>query len=137
MANLATLKGSTNADVTSPTATLFAPNPKYQYTLAADYTQPVGYGLVGFVGANYFHTARYDGSATPSHDPLRAIPAHSNLGARIGVGSDTGRWRFEVIGNNLENNYYPLFSFNIPPLMTQVRFPNEPLTVMARLTVNF
>ncbi|TMG80454.1 MAG: TonB-dependent receptor [Betaproteobacteria bacterium] len=130
MANLATLTGSTNS-----LATQFAPNPKYQYTLAADYTQPVGYGLVGFIGANYFHTARYEGSAT--HDPLRAVPAHSNLGARIGVGSDNGRWRFEVIGNNLENNYYPLFSFNIPPLMTQVRFPNEPLTVMARLTVNF
>jgi iron complex outermembrane recepter protein len=130
MANLATLTGSTNS-----LATQFAPNPKYQYTLAADYTQPIGYGLVGLIGANYFHTARYEGSAT--HDPLRAIPAHSNLGARIGVGSDNGRWRFEVIGNNLENNYYPLFSFNIPPLMTQVRFPNEPLTVMARLTVNF
>ena len=130
MANLATLKGSTNSS-----ATLFAPDPKYQYTLAADYTQPVGYGLVGFIGANYFKTAKYEGSAT--HDPLRVVPAHSNLGARIGVGSETGRWRFEVIGNNLENNYYPLFSFNIPPLMTQVRFPNEPLTVMARLTVNF
>ncbi|HEU0038096.1 MAG TPA: TonB-dependent receptor, partial [Verrucomicrobiae bacterium] len=130
MANLATLKVSTNSS-----ATLFAPDPKYQYTLAADYTQPVGYGLVGFVGANYFKTAKYEGSAT--HDPLRLVPTHSNFGARIGVGSETGRWRFEVIGNNLENNYYPLFSFNIPPLMTQVRFPNEPLTVMARLTVNF
>ena len=130
MANLGTLRGSTNSSTT-----MFAPDPKYQYTLGADYTRPVGYGLLGFVGANYFKTAKSEGAAT--HDPLRVIPAHSNLGARIGVASETGRWRFEVIGNNLQNQYYPLFSFNIPGLSTQVRFPNEPLTVMARLTVNF
>src|SRR5205823_13455882 len=33
LANVATLKGSTNSSTT-----LFAPDPKYQYTLAADYT---------------------------------------------------------------------------------------------------
>ena len=90
---------------------------------------------MGFAGVNYFKTAKYEGSAT--HDPRRVVPAHSTLGARVGVASDTGRWRFEVIGNNLQNEYYPLFSFNIPPLSTQVRFPNEPLTVMARFTFNF
>jgi iron complex outermembrane receptor protein len=130
LANVATLKGSTNSETT-----LFAPDPKYQYTLAADYTRGIGYGLLGFVGVNYFKTARYEGSAT--HDPLRVVPAHSNLGARIGIGSDTGSWRIEVLGNNLEDKYYPLFSFNIPPLMTQVRFPNEPRTIKARLVVNF
>ena len=130
IANLGTLNGSTNSSTT-----MFAPNPKYQYTLAADYTQSIGYGLRGFVGANYFHTEKFEGAAT--HDPLRRIPAHSNLGARVGIASETNRWKFEVIGNNLTNETYPLFSFNIPPLSTQVRFPNEPLTVMARITVNF
>jgi len=130
IANVATLHGSTNS-----TTTLFAPDPRYQYTLAADYAHSVGYGLQAFAGVNYFRTAQYQGSTT--HDPFRLVPAHYNLGARVGVSSESGRWKFEVIGNNLTEETYPLFSFNIPALSTQVRFPNEPRTVMARLTFNY
>ena len=128
-ANLGTLRGSTNS-----AATLFAPNPKFQYTIGFNYAQPIG-GLVWSVGSNFFHTAKYDGS--PLHDPLRVVPAYSNLGARIGMASMNGSWKLELIGNNLQDKYSPLFSFNIRPLSTQVRFPNDPRTVNLKLTYNY
>jgi iron complex outermembrane receptor protein len=127
--------GSTLIGSTSSLATQFAPGAHWQYTLAADYEHPIGWGLNGFAGVNYYRTARTEGAAT--HDPLRAIPEYGNLGAHIGVADPKRRWRFEVLGNNLEDNYYPLFSFNIPPLGTQVRFPNVPRTVLARFSVSF
>ena len=129
-ANVATLNGHTNSDTI-----LSAPNAKYQFTVGFDFTQPVGNGLSWFASSNYFRTAMYDGST--QHDPLRAIPAHYILGARVGLQSDNGRWKLELIGNNLTNRYYPLFGFNIPPLQTQVRFPNDPRTVNLKLTLNF
>ncbi|MCX7176524.1 MAG: TonB-dependent receptor [Proteobacteria bacterium] len=128
-ANLGTLDGSTNS-----TATMFAPNPKQQYTVGFDFAQPAG-GLVWSVGGNYFHTAQSDGAAT--HDPLRVLPAHSNLGGRIGVAGGGGKWKLELIGNNLKNDYWPMFGFNIPPLQTQVRYPNDPRTVNLKLTLNY
>ncbi len=133
-ANLGTLKG----EITSTTAAqpfMFAPDPKYTYTLGFDYTRPAGNGLSWFVGANNFKTAAYN--LANNHDPLRVIPAHSNLGARVGLASDNGRWKLELIGNNLRNDYWPIFAFNIPPLGTQVRMPNAPRTVNLKLTLNY
>lgn len=128
-ANVGTLDGRTNSGVTR-----FAPNPKQQYTVGFDFAQPVG-GLVWSLGGNYFHTARSEGAAT--WDPLRVLPAHSNLGARIGVAGGGGKWKLELIGNNLKNDYWPMFGFNIPGLQTQVRYPNDPRTVNLKLTLNY
>lgn len=129
-ANLGTLTGDTNSSTV-----LFAPNPKYQYTVGFDYARSAGNGLSWFISSYFFRTAKYDGSS--EHDPLRLIPAHSNLGARVGLQSDNGRWKLELIGNNLNNDYYPLFGFNIPALQTQVRFPNDPRTIKLKFTLNF
>jgi len=128
-ANLGTLDGSTNS-----LATRLAPNPKQQYTVGFDFAQPAG-GLVWSVGGNYFHTARSEGGGT--WDPLRVLPEHSSLGGRVGVAGGGGKWKLELIGNNLKNDYWPMFGFNIPSLQTQVRYPNVPRTVNLKLTLNY
>lgn len=129
-ANLGTLNGSTNS-----TATLFAPNPKYQATLGFNYSQPTVNNLNWFVGANYFRIAPYD--ASTQHDPFRLIPSYSLVGARVGIAASDERWKLELSGTNLQNTYTPMFGFNIPGLNTQVRYPNDPRLLKLKLTVNY
>ncbi len=133
-ANLGTLRGEITS-TNSPPPFLFAPDPKYNYTVGFDYTRPAGNGMNWFVGANNFKTASYN--LANNHDPLRVIPAHSNLGARVGLASDNGRWKLELIGNNLRNAYWPVYVFDIPSLGAQVRAPNNPRTVFLKLTLNY
>jgi len=128
-ANLGTIDGHTNS-----TTVNFAPNPKHQSTVGFDFAQPAG-GLVWSVGGSYFNTAEYDTSGDWA--ALRRVPAHSLLGGRIGVAGSGGKWKLELIGNNLKDDHWHLFSFNIPSLQTQVRFPNEPRTVNLKLTLNY
>ncbi len=125
-ANGGTLHGSTNSTVNA-----FVPNAKAQATVGFDYAGATVSGLKWFIGSNYFRTAGYDLSA--ALDPLRRVPAHGDLGARIGVASDDGSWKLELGGTNLLNDYWPVFSFNIPKLFT-VRTPNQPRTVTLKLS---
>jgi iron complex outermembrane receptor protein len=127
-ANLGLLHGSTNSEVNK-----FVPNANYQYSVGADYNGRATSKLNWFIGANYFHTAGYDLSA--ALDPLRRVAAHGDLGARIGLASEDGTWKLELSGTNLLNDYWPVFSFNIPNLFT-VRTPNQPRTFALRLSFN-
>lgn len=127
-ANAGILRGSTNSAVYK-----FVPNAKYQYAAGFDYSQSAGAGRYWFVGSNYFRTAAYDISLF--HDPLRRVPAHGDLGARLGLARDDGKWKVELVGSNLLNDYWPTFSFVIPPL-TSMRVPNTPRLVSLKLTLN-
>ncbi len=127
-ANAGVLRGSTDSATNA-----FVPNAKYQYSVGGDYTGPAVAGLNWFIGSNYFRTAAYDLSA--ALDPLRRVAAYGNLGARIGVGSEDGKWKVALSGTNLLNDYWPVFSFNIPRLFT-VRTPNQPRTVSLTLSFN-
>lgn len=133
-ANLGTLKGEITKTNAAPPF-MFAPDPKYTYSFGFDYKRSAGNGLNWFLGANNFKTASYN--ISNAHDPFRTIPAYSNLGARVGLGSDNGRWKLELIGNNLRNDYWPGWVFNIPALGTQERTPNAPRTVDLKLTFNY
>lgn len=126
-ANAGTLRGSTNSDTTK-----FVPNPKLQYSVGFDFSSAAGAGRTWFVGSSYFHTDAYDISA--ALDPRRRVPAHGDLNARIGLEADDGKWRVELAGSNLLNDYWPVFSFNIPPL-TSIRVPNTPRLVSLKVTL--
>jgi iron complex outermembrane receptor protein len=127
-ANAASLHGSTDSSVNH-----FVPNAKYQYTVGLDLDGALSPTLNWFVGTSYFRTAAYDISAVL--DPLRRVPAHGDLGARAGLASSDGKWKLELTGSNLLNDYWPVFSFNIPNLFT-VRTPNQPRTFSLRLSFN-
>jgi len=128
-ANVSTMNGDTNSATIA-----FVPNAKYQGTAGFNYTQSMNNGLSWFLGGNYFKTAAYDVST--ALDPLRKVAAHGNLGARAGLSSDNNRWKLELVGSNLNNDYWPAFSFNIPGLF-QERSPNDPRLISLKLTVNY
>ena len=126
-ANAGTLRGSTNSATTN-----FVPNPKYQYSVGFDYSGPAAAGRSWFIGSNYFRTAAHD--LAINLDPRRRVPAYGNLAGRVGMEADGGKWRIELVGSNLLNDYWPTFSFNIPPL-TSIRIPNTPRLVSLKLTL--
>ncbi|MCX7174665.1 MAG: TonB-dependent receptor [Proteobacteria bacterium] len=128
-ANFSTMTGDTNSRTIA-----FVPNAKYQGTVGFNNLQPLGNGLSWFLGGNYFKTAAYDIST--ALDPLRRVAAHGSLGGRVGVQSDNGRWKAELIGSNLNNDYWSAFSFNIPGLF-QSRSPNAPRLISLKLTMNY
>lgn len=125
-ANASTLDGKTDSSTFH-----FVPNAKYQYAAGVDFNGQAGPVMNWFFGVNYFRTASYNVST--ALDPMRQVDGYGNLGARAGLASSDGKWKLELVGANLLDDYWPVFSFNIPRLFT-VRTPNQPRTISLKLS---
>ena len=73
-------------------------NPKWQWTIGAEYQRPMGPDLTGHAGLSWHYTGvRYaDFQAGASQDRL---PAYSQIDAHLGV--DVGHFRIDAFGHNL------------------------------------
>jgi iron complex outermembrane receptor protein len=85
---------------------------KWKASFAAIYERPIGHGLEFNASADYGWRDRYNASATG--DPNTLIDSYGILGATIGIGSETDRWKLAVWGKNLTDKRYPSALFGTP-----------------------
>lgn len=97
--------------------------PKWQLTGDAEYSFPVG-GLEGYVGASVSY--RSSAFANFGELPELLIKDYALLGVRAGLGDADNRWRVQIWGQNITNEYY---STNIGRQVdTLTRFAGMPAT---------
>jgi Outer membrane receptor proteins, mostly Fe transport len=111
----------------------FLYSPKKSGSLTALYNRELSADLGLQVAVN----ARWqdDTHADLEGDPRFKVDAYGLLNASVGVQSLDDRWRFQVWGRNLTNEYYwTAVSSNANVV---VRFPGQPRTYGASLTYNF
>jgi iron complex outermembrane receptor protein len=85
--------------------------PKNKFTLTADYSHPFG-GIDGFVSMDtvYKSAIRFG----PTGDDRFIYPSHWNVGARLGVRSQSGAWSVALFARNLTNEHEPITLFGGP-----------------------
>jgi iron complex outermembrane receptor protein len=85
--------------------------PKNKFTLTADYSHPIG-SLNGFVSMDtvYKSAIRFG----PTGDDRFIYPSHWNLGARLGLRSESGSWSVALFARNLTNEHEPITIFGGP-----------------------
>ena len=75
-------------------------SPENQFSVTLDSRTPVAGGrFMLFANVSYSWVDDYFTGAT--NDPDLVVPSHDVLGARAGLESGSGRWRFELWGSNL------------------------------------
>lgn len=79
--------------------------PRWVGLVSADYERPMGYGLNGFVAANYYYrsTVFY----TAAHDPRTRVGGLGILGGSVGIETDDGHIRASVFARNLLDKRFP------------------------------
>jgi iron complex outermembrane receptor protein len=85
---------------------------KWKTSFAAVYERPIGHGLELSASADYGWRDGYNASATG--DSNTQIDSYGVLGATIGVGSETDRWKLAVWGKNLTDERFPSALFGTP-----------------------
>jgi iron complex outermembrane receptor protein len=75
---------------------------KWSYTLAANYSHPVGNGKMLELNGNLFRK----GSALSTVDPLTRIPAYTLVNGNIGIAAEDGSWKISVFARNLFDKYF-------------------------------
>lgn len=82
----------------------FPNTPKWQIVGDAQYDFPLAGSLNGFVGGNISY--RSSSFAAFGEAPLYALESYTLVDLRAGVESADGRWRAQVWGRNITNEYY-------------------------------
>ncbi|MFC3070573.1 TonB-dependent receptor [Phenylobacterium soli] len=111
----------------------FLYSPKYQYALTAIWSHDLGNGL-GLQAAinDRWQSKSY---ADPNGGPLYVLPSYSLVNASVGIHAQNDRWELQLWGRNLGDKYYwTAVSSNANVV---VRFPGQPRTYGASLTVKF
>ncbi len=86
--------------------------PFWSTTGSANWEQPVGSGLTGFVNINFrFNSDMNTGS---NLDPNKDQSSYMVWNGRIGLGPDDKRWQFELWGRNLFDREYVQVVFDAP-----------------------
>lgn len=86
--------------------------PKVSVSLAGNYERPIGTGLTFKTNV----TAKYLSDYNTGSDlhPSKAQEAYTLVNARIGIGSENGRWMLEAWAQNLTDQDYLQVGFNGP-----------------------
>jgi iron complex outermembrane receptor protein len=86
--------------------------PKVSVSLAGNYETPIGAGLMFKTNV----TAKYLSDYNTGSDlhPSKAQEAYTLVNARIGIGSESGRWMLEAWAQNLTDQDYLQVGFNGP-----------------------
>ncbi len=98
-----------------------------------------GYRLDG--GFDVFFTSKYHASNT--FDPDLIQKGYATLGARIGIGPDTGLWQIAFVGRNLTNKRYIQFGGDTPlsgstfGVNSDYAFADRGRTLAVQARVNF
>jgi outer membrane receptor protein involved in Fe transport len=82
----------------------FPYSPKVQVNADLEYRRPVSDDLTAFAGVGV--TYRSQSKAGLENDPRLAIDGYTLVDLRLGVQSETGRWRAMVWGRNVGDTYY-------------------------------
>ncbi|KCZ93470.1 TonB-dependent receptor [Hyphomonas johnsonii] len=115
--------------------------PEFAYSVTADYNRSLANGGEFFASASAAHEDTYFPGI--DNDPVREVPAHTIVDARIGYKLPGGQWEVELAGKNLFEEEYPTHSFNInlppppagPGRLTTIMYPNRPRMVVLRVRV--
>jgi iron complex outermembrane recepter protein len=93
--------------------------PKNKFTLSADFRHPIG-SFDGFVSMDTVYKS--DIRFGPTGDDRFIYPAHWNLGARLGLRSQSGSWSVALFGRNLTNEHEPITIFGGPSFTSPSAF---------------
>lgn len=77
--------------------------PKWSYTLAANYRQPVGDNWLVDANANWAWKSKVFFAV---NDPNTIQPGYGIFNANVGVGPQSGAWRLSLFGRNLFDKHY-------------------------------
>ena len=120
--------------------------PKWNLLGDVQYTFPVSDRLNGFVGVNvtYQSATSADFAAPPDGTPRSEayttasdykLNAHTLVDLRAGVDSQDGKWRFQIWGHNIFDEYYWINIVKIQD--TLARVTGRPATFGATLTLRY
>ncbi|HEX7874041.1 MAG TPA: TonB-dependent receptor [Sphingobium sp.] len=76
---------------------------KWNVTVAASYTQPVGGGLAVDATANYLYRSDF---YTNGADPNTKVDGYGIANVNVGLGAEDGSWRVAAFARNLFDKYY-------------------------------
>ena len=107
--------------------------PKLTIVADGEYSFPVSPSLSAFVGASAQHNS--ETPASFGNDPLLSLRGYTLLDARLGVNAPDGRWRLEVYGRNLTNEYYWTNALQTQDVF--VRYAGMPVTYGVRISTKF
>ena len=99
----------------------------------AQYDFPLSGLAGGFVGASVVYHSR--SNAQFGNNPLFGLPAYTIVDVRAGVTGDRDRWRVELFGRNVTNEYY--WTNVALAGDAVVRYAAFPVTYGIRLAVKF
>jgi iron complex outermembrane recepter protein len=139
--SVAVSAGYIHSELTSAFAGLQAPTgqqlpntPEWSYSLALNYSQPVGATLFANAGVSYQHIDRQKANLIDDQIPDgNPLAAHGLLSTTLGVAGE--RWGLTLIGSNLLNERRELFTNQVdtrPNLLV-----GRPRSVGLQLNVNF
>jgi outer membrane receptor protein involved in Fe transport len=112
--------------------------PKHQISISADYEQPVGSNLVGFVGASASHRSDSISVVGGLHTPAAVvkvangvtrpygIEGYTLVDGQLGIRAEDDSWKAFVWGKNIFNTYY--WSNVVSGYDTVSRFAGRPAT---------
>ena len=107
--------------------------PKYQAVLGLDYRHPVSAGRSAFIGGDA--NIRSHTTAGFGNDPQAYIPGYTVINLRAGIERDDGRWRAELFGQNVTNEYYYT---NVLKVIDSVRaYTGRPATYGIRFSFKY
>jgi iron complex outermembrane receptor protein len=107
-------------------------SPRWTYTLAANYTPPIGNGLKAILSANYYWRSSANFSALG--DPRSVIKAYGLLGGSIGVAAENDSWKLQVFAKNLLDKRYVAGLGHLSTLYNSLFGKQEQLGVSTYLT---
>jgi iron complex outermembrane receptor protein len=109
-----------------------AMSPEWQASGLASYEWPIGHSLVMEVAGDF----SYQDSTTGGAQPSDATDSYTIYNARIGIGSADYKWRAQLWGRNITDEYYYPAAYlggNGP----YIRVTGMPVTYGVSLTYNF
>ena len=111
----------------------FPNTPKWQWSLAADYTFALSQSLKAFVGSNLNGRSSTNGAL--GENATLAIASYTLLDLRAGIGSANDRWKLSIWGRNVTNKYYWTNAYKLADI--SARFAGRPATYGATLSFRY
>ena len=117
--------GVNGAGITSNFAGSSIPfTPKFTANAGMTYSWELPRNLTGFAGANVTYNAKT--YSVVGNDPITLIKSYALLDLRIGLETQDQKWRLQLWGKNVTNEYY--WTNAIVVYDTQVRYAGMPAT---------
>ena len=89
-------------------------SPKWQVSLAADWTGTFSSGMQWFIGAGWQYIDDQNIAATSNNNPQTIQSGYSLFNGRLGIRSASSKWDLTLFGNNLGDKGYCIQMFDQP-----------------------